>query len=81
MTYKIIIDLDILVRSCVGVVEALVPLWWDHNIVLCELRNSTNKLINHQDINYTQKYKDLRGKPFLLEGKKPQDKFRINPLL
>ncbi len=61
--------------------EALVPLWWDHNLVLCKLRNSTNKLINQQDINHTQEHKDLRGKIFLLEGKKPRDKFRINPLL
>jgi hypothetical protein len=54
---------------------------WDHNLVLCELRNSTNNLINHQDINHTQEYKCLQGKPFLLEGKKPRDKLQINPLL
>jgi hypothetical protein len=38
----------------IGAAEALIPLCWDHNLVLHELRNSTNNLINHQNINHTQ---------------------------
>jgi hypothetical protein len=61
-----------LTRVCptiIGAAEALIPLCWDHNLVLCELRNSTSNLINHQDINHTQEHEYLHGKPFLLEGK------------
>ena len=50
-------------------VEALIPFCWDHDLALCELRNSTNNLINHQDINHTQEHKYLRENPFFLKGK------------
>ena len=43
---------------------------WDYNLILCKLKNFTNNLINHQDINHTQEHKYLPEKLFFLEGKK-----------
>jgi hypothetical protein len=48
---------------------------------LCELRNFTNNLINHQNINHTQEHKYLCRKHFLLEVEKPRDQLRMNSLL